>query len=48
MEEEVDMVEKKVTKVDTKMYKDRYREKNLGSVMIILFLEVVGEVIDVV
>ena len=30
------------------MHKDRYREKNLWSVMIILFLEVVGEVIDVV
>ena len=39
-----------VTKVDTKMHKDR--EKNLGSkllpVMVILVLEVVKEVIDVV
>ena len=34
------------------MYKEKYREKNLGSkllsVMIILFLKVVWEVIDVV
>ena len=52
VEEEVDMVEEQVTKVDTNMYKDRDREKNLGSkllsVMIILFLKVVWEVIDVV
>ena len=52
VEEEVDMLEKQVTKVDTNMYKDRDREKNLGSkllsVMIILFLKVVWEVIDVV
>ena len=38
--------------MNTNMYKDRDREKNLGSkllsVMIILFLEVVREVIDVV
>ena len=50
VEEEVDMLEQQVTKVDTNMYKDR--EQNLGSkllsVMIILFLEVVREVIDVV
>ena len=49
VEEEVDML---VTKVDTNMYKDIDREKNLGSkllsVMIILFLKVVWEVIDVV
>ena len=48
VEEEVDMLEQQVTKVDTNMD----REKNLGSkplsVMIILFLEVVREVIDVV
>ena len=47
VEEEVDMLEQQVTKVDTNMYKDR--EQNLGSkllsVMIILFLEVVREVI---
>ena len=54
VEEEVDMLEQQVTKVDmdTNMYKDRDREKNLGSkllsVMIILFLKVVWEVIDVV
>ena len=52
VEEEVDMLEEQVTKVDTNMYKDRDREKNLGSkllsVMIILFLKVVWEVIDVV
>ena len=52
VEEEVDMLEQQVTKVDTNMYKDRDREYNLGSkllsVMIILFLEVVREVIDVV
>ena len=50
VEEELDMVEEQVTKVDT-MYKDRDREQNLGSkllsVMIILFLEVVREVIGV-
>ena len=49
VEEEVDMLEQQVTKVDTNMYKDR--EQNLGSkllsVMIILFLEVVREVIGV-
>ena len=49
VEEEVDMLEQQV---DTNMYKDRDREKNLGSkllsVMIILFLKVVWEVIDVV
>ena len=49
VEEELDMVEEQVTKVDTNMYKDRDREQNLGSkllsVMIILFLEVVREVI---
>ena len=37
--------------MNTNMYKERDREKNLGSkllsVMIILFLEVVGEVIGV-
>ena len=52
VEEEVDMLEQQVTKVDTNMYKDRDREKNLGSkllsVMILLFLKVVWEVIDVV
>ena len=52
VEEEVDMLEQQVTKVDTNMYKDRDREKNLGSkllsVMMILFLKVVWEVIDVV
>ena len=52
VEEEVDMLEQQVTKVNTNMYKDRDREKNLGSkllsVMIILFLKVVWEVIDVV
>ena len=51
VEEELDMVEEQVTKVDTNMYKDRDREQNLGSkllsVMIILFLEVVREVIGV-
>ena len=51
VEEEVDMLEEQVTKVDTNMYKDRDREYNLGSkllsVMIILFLEVVREVIGV-
>ena len=31
VEEEVDMLEEQVTKVDTNMYKDRDREKNLGS-----------------
>ena len=49
VEEEVDMLEQQV---DTNMYKDRDREKNLGSkllsVMILLFLKVVWEVIDVV
>ena len=49
VEEEVDMLEQQVTKVDTNMYKDR--EQNLGSkllsVMIILFLEVVREVIGI-
>ena len=49
VEEEVDMLEQQVTKVDTNMYKDR--EQNLGSkllsVMIILLLEVVREVIGV-
>ena len=56
VEEEVDMLEQQVTKVDTNMYivhstlyKDR--EQNLGSkllsVMIILVLEVVREVIGV-
>ena len=38
--------------MNTNMYKDRDREKNLGSkllsVMMILFLKVVWEVIDVV
>ena len=38
--------------MDTNIYKDRDREKNLGSqllsVMMILFLKVVWEVIDVV
>ena len=38
--------------MNTNMYKERDREKNLGSkllsVMIILFLNVVWEVIDVV
>ena len=52
VEEEVDMLEQQVTKVNTNMYKERDREKNLGSkllsVMIILFLKVVWEVIDVV
>ena len=52
VEEEVDMLEQQVTKVNTNMYKDRDREKNLGSkllsVMMILFLKVVWEVIDVV
>ena len=52
VEEKVDMFEQQVTKVNTNMYKDRDREKNLGSkllsVMIILFLKVVWEVIDVV
>ena len=51
VEEELDMVEEQVTKVDTNMCKDRDREQNLGSkllsVMIILFLEVVREVIGV-
>ena len=51
VEEELDMVEEQVTKVDTNMYKDRDREQNLVSkllsVMIILFLEVVREVIGV-
>ena len=51
VEEEVDMLEEQVTKVDTNMYKDRDREYNLGSkllsVMITLFLEVVREVIGV-
>ena len=51
VEEELDMVEEQVTKVDTNMYKDRDREQNLGSkllsVMIIMFLEVVREVIGV-
>ena len=31
VEEELDMVEEQVTKVDTNMYKDRDREQNLGS-----------------
>ena len=52
VEEEVDMLEQQVTKVNTNMYKERDREKNLGSkllsVMIMLFLKVVWEVIDVV
>ena len=52
VEEEVDMFAQQITKVNTNMYKDRDREKNLGSkllsVMIILFLKVVWEVIDVV
>ena len=52
VEEEVDLLEEQVTKVDTNTYKDMDREKKLGSkllsVMIILFLEVVREVIDVV
>ena len=51
VEEELDMVEEQVTKVDTNMYKDRDREQNLVSkllsVMIILLLEVVREVIGV-
>ena len=51
VEEEVDMLEQQVTKVNTNMYKDRDRKQNLGSkllsVMIILFLEVVREVIGV-
>ena len=38
--------------MNTNMYKERDREKNLGSkllsVMIILFLKVIWEVIDVV
>ena len=38
--------------MNTNMYKERDREKNLGSkllsVMIILFLKVVWEVVDVV
>ena len=38
--------------MNTNMYKERDREKNLGSkllsVMIILFLKVIREVIDVV
>ncbi len=38
--------------MNTNMYKERDREKNLGSkllsVMIILFLKIVWEVIDVV
>ena len=38
--------------MNTNMYKERDREKNLGSkllsVMIILFLKVVWEVIDIV
>ena len=42
----------KVIREVAKVYKDRDREKNLGSkllsVMIILFLKVVWEVIDVV
>lgn len=52
VDEEVDMLEQQVTKVNTNMYKEKDREKNLGSkllsVMIILFLKVVWEVIDVV
>ena len=51
VEEELDMVQEQVTKVDTNMYKDRDREQNLVSkllfVMIILLLEVVREVIGV-